>query len=160
MHRSALEVAWPKKLRTNKKSLLKNLLMNWARTEMVSQAPRHVIIESGVQPEELRGWRSTTGGASRRSLGREAPGAFPGTEQAAAWPELSILPNAYLESDTIYGPPIPGWQWVKTRKQGQQLDQLEDVRAAAKQYNDEARWCRRLAQKWMKMMKENQEFYF
>lgn len=29
------------------------IICNWARTEMVSQAPRHVTIESGVPPEEL-----------------------------------------------------------------------------------------------------------
>ena len=51
--------------------------MNWARTEMVSQAPRHVTIESGVQPEELPGWRSSAGSATRRSLGGEAPGGVP-----------------------------------------------------------------------------------
>lgn len=72
MHR----LGWPKELRTKKQIFIK-FFSNWARTEMVSQAPRHVTIESGMQPEELPGWRSTTGGASRRSLGGEAPGGVP-----------------------------------------------------------------------------------
>ena len=50
MHR----LGWPKELRIKKQIFIK-IFSNWARTEMVSQAPRHVTIESGVQPEELPG---------------------------------------------------------------------------------------------------------
>ncbi len=44
---------------------------------MIGQAFRHVTTESGVQPKELPGWRNTTRGISRRSLGGEAPGGRP-----------------------------------------------------------------------------------